>query len=143
MLINGKCHCGNIVFSLEWPEASAEIPARACTCSFCVKHGGVWASNPGASLVAHVHDAALMSKYTFGTETANFHVCVRCGAVPFVSCAIDEQLYAVVNVNTFEGVDPACLRRSESNVDGEGVESRLARRKRNWIGNVQVVEGKS
>lgn len=36
MLINGKCHCGNIAFELEWEGASPEIPARACGCSFLV-----------------------------------------------------------------------------------------------------------
>ena len=44
MLIHGKCHCGNISFSLTWEPDPGEIPARACTCSFCTKHGGVWTS---------------------------------------------------------------------------------------------------
>jgi len=46
MLIKGRCHCGNMVFELEWGGDPLEIPARACGCSFCVKHGGVWTSNP-------------------------------------------------------------------------------------------------
>ena len=50
MLITGKCHCGNIALELEWEGDPPEIPARACGCSFCVKHGGVWTSNPGSSL---------------------------------------------------------------------------------------------
>jgi len=33
MLIHGKCHCGNIAFSLTWEPDPAEIPARACACS--------------------------------------------------------------------------------------------------------------
>src|SRR5262249_9564686 len=41
MLISGRCHCGNISFALDWRPETSEIPARACTCSFCVKHGGV------------------------------------------------------------------------------------------------------
>jgi hypothetical protein len=143
MLINGSCHCGNIAFSLDWPGESPEIPARACDCSFCVKHGGIWTSNPKSALVANVTDAALVSKYSFGTKTATFHVCSRCGAVPLVTCELDNQLYAVVNVNTFQGVDPSRLRRSAADFEGEGVESRLARRKRNWIADVRVIEHES
>jgi hypothetical protein len=59
---------------------------------------------------------------------------------PLVICELDTHLYAVVNVNTFQGVDPSWLRRSAADFEGEDVESRLARRKRNWIANVRIVE---
>ena len=139
MLIRGRCHCGNIAFSLTWEPAPAEIPARACGCSFCTKHGGVWTSNPGGRLEVTVKDPALVSKYAFGTRTADFHVCTRCGIVPVVSCRIDGRLYGVVNVNAFEGVDAALLRRAAMNFEAEETESRLARRKRNWIADVRFV----
>ena len=35
MLLKGSCHCGNIRFELDWQPEPAEIPAHACTCSFC------------------------------------------------------------------------------------------------------------
>ena len=60
MLVNGKCHCGNIAF---------------------------------------------------GSRTATFHVCTRCGAVHLVTSEIAKHLYAVVNVNVLENVDQAWLRR--------------------------------
>ncbi|HET7778200.1 MAG TPA: hypothetical protein VFL07_06570, partial [Rudaea sp.] len=88
MRIDGKCHCGNIAFTLDWPDQSPEIPARACGCSFCVKHGGVWTSNPKARLAVRLRDAALVSPYAFGTRTATFHVCANCGAVPFVTSEV-------------------------------------------------------
>lgn len=141
MLIHGACHCGNISFALAWEPSPAEIPARACGCSFCVKHGGVWTSNPHAALKIAVKDPALVSTYAFGTRTAEFHVCARCGVVPVVTSKIEGRLYAVVNVNTFNGVDSALLRRSPADFDGEGTDSRLARRARNWIGNVEYVGG--
>ena len=34
MLIRGKCHCGNISFSLTWDPDPKEIRARACDCTF-------------------------------------------------------------------------------------------------------------
>jgi hypothetical protein len=141
VLIHGKCHCGNISFSLTWDPDPAEIPVRACTCSFCTKHGGVWTSNPRGALKVVVKDPALVSRYEFGTKTAEFHVCARCGIVPFVTSRIDGHLYAVVSVNAFEGVDPSLLRRSSATFDGEGTDSRLARRKRSWIADVQYVQG--
>ena len=137
MLLHGKCHCGNIAFQLGWDGDSREIPARACDCSFCVKHGGVWTSNPRARLTVAIGDPALVSKYAFGTGTATFHVCSRCGAVPVVTSEIDEHLYAVVNVNVLEDIDPSWLRRASASFEGEDVESRLGRRKRNWIADVR------
>ena len=138
MVINGSCHCRNISFALTWEPDPVEIPARACGCSFCVKHGGVWTSNPKASLRVTVKDPSLVASYAFGTRTASFHVCSCCGVVPVVTCMIDEKLYGVVNVNTFENVEPSLLRRSVANFDGEGAESRLERRKRNWIADVKL-----
>jgi hypothetical protein len=138
MLIPGKCHCDNIGFTLSWDPDPVEIPARACGCSFCVKHGGVWTSNPRGVLKVAVKDRKLLSTYLFGTKTAEFQVCARCGIVPVVTSRIDGRLYAVVSVNAFESVDPALLRRAPANFDGEGEGERLERRKRNWIGSVEL-----
>ena len=136
-MINGRCHCGNISFSLTWEPDPSEIPARACGCTFCVKHGGVWTSNPRGALSVRIEDPAHVSRYAFGTKTADFHVCARCGVVPVVTSRIDGRVYAVVSVNAFEGVEPARLKRSAANFDGEGTDSRLERRKRNWIPTVE------
>lgn len=137
MQISGKCHCGNISFVLDWEPDPSEIPARACSCSFCAKHGGVWTSCPTGSLRVSVGDPSLVSRYSFGTRTADFHVCSRCGVVPVVTSRIDDRLYAVVSVHAFEGVAPSLLRRgAAATFDGESPEERLARRKRSWIATV-------
>lgn len=141
MHIHGSCHCGNIRFRLLWRPDPAEIPARACTCSFCRKHGGVWTACPGGELAVSVQDPAHHARYTFGTGTADFHVCTRCGAVPVVTSQIEGRTYAVVNVNAFDGVDPALLRPSSVSFDSEDPAARLARRQRNWIGQVTFTGG--
>jgi hypothetical protein len=138
MLISGRCHCGNIAFTLDWKPEPSEIPARACTCTFCTRHGGVWTSCPAGSLKVTVQNPSQVSHYAFGTKTADFHICTQCGVVPFVTSRIDGDLYAVVNVNTFENVDPALLRHSSVTLDDEAGDERLGRRKRNWIGNVEI-----
>ena len=141
MLIHGRCHCGNISFSLRWEPDPIRIPARACSCSFCTKHGGVWTSNPAGSLEVSVQDPARVSRYAFGTRTAEFHVCTVCGIVPVVTSRIDERDYAVVSVNAFEGIEPSLLKRASASFDGEETESRLARRQRNWIPDVKFIQG--
>ncbi len=138
MLILGSCHCRNLSFALHWRPIPSEIPARACTCSFCIKHGGVWTSCPDGSLEVRIKQPALISRYAFETKTAEFHVCSVCGIVPLVTSRIDGRLYAVVSVNSFDGVDPALLKRSSASFDQESEEVRLARRKRNWIAEVRI-----
>jgi len=137
MVISGSCHCGNISFSLDWQPEPTEIPARACTCSFCTKHGGVWTSCTTCSLTVRVKDAKRVSVYAFGTKTAQFHVCSACGIVPVVTSTIDGMVYAVVSVNTFDNVKRELLRRGSVSFDGEGTGDRLARRQRSWISRVE------
>jgi hypothetical protein len=137
MDIHGSCHCGNLSFELAWEPDPVEIPARACGCSFCVKHGGVWTSDPSASLRVKVADPALLDKYAFGTRTADFHVCRRCGVVPVVTSEIDGRLYAVVSVNAFDGVDRSRIRVAAASFEGEATASRLDRRKHKWIADVR------
>ncbi len=138
MRIEGKCHCGNITYALRWPGEGTTIAVRACSCSFCTKHGGVYTSHRDAELAAVVHDESLLSKYRFGTGTADFYLCARCGVVPFVTSMIEDNLYAVVNVNSFEGIDPSRFSRQVVDFDGETTESRLERRTRNWIPSVTI-----
>lgn len=138
MRIEGKCHCGNIRYSLDWPGHLTDIKVRACGCSFCTKHGGRWTSHRDSRLVAEIGDSSLVSKYRFGTATADFFVCARCGAVPFVTSEIDDHVYAVVNVNTFDGIDPSALVTTAANFDGEGTGARLERRKNYWIRDVRI-----
>ena len=84
-----------------------------------------------------VKDRARLSKYVFGTKTAEFHLCTACGVVPVVTSRIDGRLYAVVSVNAFENIEPALLRRAPATFEGENEQARLSRRKRNWIADVQ------
>jgi len=137
MLISGSCHCANIGFVLDWQPEPIRIPARACGCSFCVKHGGVWTSCPTGHLRVTVSRPDRVIPYSFGTRTAQFHVCGDCGIVPVVTSRIADRLYAVVSVNAFDNVEAARLDRTPASFDGESESDRLARRQRNWIGTVE------
>jgi len=138
MRIDGRCHCGNIAFQLDWVPDTERIPARACGCGFCRKHGGVWTSCPGGALRVVEQEPMLVSRYAFGTRTAEFHVCARCGVVPVVSSRIAGVLYAVVSVHAFEGIDPARLQIAPADFDTEDEATRLERRQRHWIPRVEI-----
>jgi hypothetical protein len=137
MRIAGGCHCGNLRLTLDWPDAAPRMPARACDCGFCTRHGGVWTSHPAASVTLDVGEPALVSRYAFATRTATFHICARCGVVPLVTCALEGRTRAVVNVNVLEDV-PVLLDRAPASFAAEDVGVRLARRARNWIATVRI-----
>lgn len=137
MLMTGSCHCKNITFTLDWQPPPAMIPARACGCSFCVKHGGVWTSCPTAHLRVVVLRPERVNRYEFGTKTAQFHVCTDCGVVPLVTSVIESRMYAVVSINALDNVEHDQLDRKPASFDGESERDRLARRQRNWIGSVE------
>jgi|SRR5215472_5355823 hypothetical protein len=130
--IHGSCHCGNIRFTFDWPDPQPTIPVRACGCGHCSKHRAVWTSHPDGRFYLRIADASQVTRYRFGTKTADFHVCSTCGVVPIVTCVIDGARYAVVNANTFDNVDNSLLAETATNFDGETRENRLARRRHNW-----------
>lgn len=137
MRYTGRCHCANLRFVLDWPDAPERLPARACGCDFCRQHGGLWTASPAAELAVQVDDPGLLRPYRFGTCTADFHVCARCGVVPLVTSEIGGRTYAVVSVNALDGLDPARIDRTPVSFDGETESDRLARRARGWIARVR------
>jgi len=136
--IDGSCHCGNIHLVLQWPGPNTEMGVRMCACSFCQKHAGAWTSHRDARLTIDIVNKSLMTKYRFGTKTADFYVCSTCGVVPFVLSEIKGRVYAVVNVNSLHDTDRLVSSRSATDFDGEEKGTRLDRRRQNWIPDVIV-----
>lgn len=141
MIISGSCRCGNISLALTLLPAPAELPARTCSCSFCTTHDGVWTSYPSGALKVRFRDAGKVANHTFATGTAQFHVCSDCGDVPVVTSRIDGRLHAVVNVNAFRDTAPLVFRHAAANFDGESEAARIARRRQNWIADVEIMGG--
>jgi len=142
--IKGGCHCRSLRYVLQWPITSLtdgelpSVPARRCSCSFCKRLDGVWTSHPQASLHIAESPEQSPSRYRFGTETADFLFCSRCGITPLVTCELEGQDYGVVNVHTFDDdcIDQIALDLSDSCFDDESTDARLERRKLRWIGNM-------
>ncbi len=139
--IHGSCHCGNIRLTFDWPGSASSIPVRACGCGLCTKHGAVWTSHPDGRFRLRIADDSHVTRYRFGTETADFHICLTCGVIPIATCTIEGVQYAVVNVNAFDDVDPSDLVESATDFEGETTQSRLARRRRNWTPQATGGEG--
>ncbi|MEM7467272.1 MAG: hypothetical protein AAF387_10345 [Pseudomonadota bacterium] len=131
--IEAACHCGNIRYALQWPEEAFPITVRECGCSFCQKHGGVYTSHPQSELHIEILDSDKVSAFRFGHETADFNFCAVCGSLMYVICPLEGNNYAVVNVNNWENISQDELIHSNTDFDAETVDSRLERRKKNWI----------
>ena len=134
----GSCHCGNITYAMQWPQHNA--PAlRRCLCTFCTKHGAVYAAHPSASIHISIARTDDIIPYQFAMRSSTFVICKTCGALTFVASAIEGHNYAVVNANTF--AQPLSNPKIVShNFDGETIEERLRRRQANWIGDVSFID---
>ena len=137
-MIEGRCHCGNIAYTLTWEPPPDTIAARACDCGFCTRHGALWTSNPAGLLTLTIRDGNRLTRYAFETRTADFLICSTCGVAPAVVSRIDERDYAVVNVNTFVSFPVSRIRRAPVSLGDEDERVRLDRRRRGWIADVRI-----
>ena len=130
--IEGSCHCGNLRFTFDWSARGSVIPVRACGCDLCTKHKAVWTSDPNGRFSLAIGDESQLNRYRFGSKTADFHVCRACGVMPITTCSIASTRYAVVNIQSFNGIDQTRFVHRVTDFEGETIESRLARRQQTW-----------
>jgi hypothetical protein len=128
----GGCHCGNIDVVFETAGEAAALEVRACSCSFCRKHGARAATDPAGRLRLTVADGRHLERYLFGQRTAEFLVCNKCGV--YVAAIQDEPegLRGTLNINTL--VDARAFTSPVVAVDfsAESTAQRRARRKAKW-----------
>jgi len=136
--LTGNCHCGNVEFYFYTDKVVGELPVRACTCTFCIKHAARYTSDPAGHIKVVIHESKFLSSYRHGTGTADFLVCSRCGVCPLVLCLINDELHAVVNINALEDIAMFTQPAKSVDYDGETQQQRLVRRKKNWISQVTV-----
>ncbi len=138
MLHTGGCHCGNICVRLTLSKPAAEMPLRSCSCSFCRAHGTRTLSDRDGLVEIAATDWGLVERYRFGSRTADYLLCRRCGVYVGAICDTGAGLRAVVNVNCLE--DRAAFTRPPAapNYDGEATNARLERRAMNWMPAVEI-----
>ncbi|WP_303721062.1 GFA family protein [Malonomonas rubra] len=137
--ISGRCHCGNIEYAFISPVPKMELPIKSCDCSFCIKQGACYTSHPHGKLEVSVKDRSKINRYQFGSESADVFLCSQCGVFPFIVSQIDDQLYAVLNANSINGlkIDQAKVVPIE-HVENQSTEERAERWKKNWISKVEI-----
>ncbi|MBU2514829.1 hypothetical protein KJ966_26195 [bacterium] len=135
-VLKGNCHCGNISLEFRTKLSTPDFSVRKCDCSYCTKMGSRYISDPNGELTIKYKDENQVSKYSFGTKTASFLICMNCGVMPVAVCSLDGQDFGIVNVNSLEDADHFGRHSKLMSYDGESLGERLARRKRNWIAKV-------
>ncbi|HEX3953482.1 MAG TPA: hypothetical protein VHW90_07910 [Stellaceae bacterium] len=128
----GGCHCGNLKLTLDLPQAPDEVRIRACGCSFCRAHNSRTASDPNGSAEIWATDWSQIELYRFGTGTADFVICRRCGVYIGAMCDTETGLRAVINTNCLDDRAAFTGNANPTDHDGETIEGRLARRAGNW-----------
>jgi hypothetical protein len=130
LALHGGCHCGNLSLSFVPTHALAELPSRACMCTFCRPRRIRWTADPAGRVEISIGDARELSRYRFGTGTADFLICRRCG---YVVAAVSDEVEprAVINIDVLARADEF-VSPTPKDFDTEDVESRRARRAANW-----------
>jgi hypothetical protein len=130
---HGGCHCGNIRTVLRLSRSPAESPLRACACAFCRAHATRTIADPAGFFELGAADWSLVERYRFGSRTADYIVCRRCGVYVAALCETAAGPRAVVNVNSLDARAAFTQTPAAPDYDGETTEARLARRAANWM----------
>ncbi|WP_262690874.1 GFA family protein [Kordiimonas aestuarii] len=96
--LEGGCYCGNISVRLDTEKAPDLLTPRACDCDFCTGHGASWVSDPDAHLEIEIQNEAAINLFEQGSKSARFWLCQRCGVLTCVTCDVDGERRAAVNV---------------------------------------------
>ena len=128
----GGCHCGTIRLRLRLTHPPGENATRSCACSFCRAHATRTVSDPAGLVEIQVRDPAGVTRYRFGTGTADFLLCKICGVYVGALCDTPEGPKMVTNVNVLDDRDAFPPASARPNHDNETTTARAARRAANW-----------
>ena len=129
---SGGCHCGNLRVRLLLSKPPQDNPLRSCACSFCRAHATRTVSDPAGLFEVRVADWGLVERYRFGSRTADYLVCKRCGVYVGAVCETAAGLRAVINTNSLDDRNAFTQPPSAPDYDGETTDARLTRRALNW-----------
>ncbi len=74
-MIEGSCHCGDVVWQFDGVPESA----TACNCTICRRYGVLWAYGYDGE---EIHVSGPTQVYIRG-KTIGFHFCPKCGCVAY------------------------------------------------------------
>jgi hypothetical protein len=130
---SGGCHCGNIHVRLRLSKSPQQTPLRACACSFCRAHMTRTVADMAGHFTLSAGDWSLVEPYRFGSRTADYMVCRRCGVYVAAICETVAGPRAVVNINCLTDRAAFTQQPNATNYDGETEATRLSRRATHWM----------
>lgn len=130
---SGGCHCGNIEVRLRLSKPPELSYLRACACSFCRSHAIRTVADVDGLAELSAKDWSQVEPYRFGSATADYLVCRRCGVYVAAICETSAGTRAVVNVNCLTDRAAFTAVPVVSEYDGEAIDARLARRAEKWM----------
>jgi hypothetical protein len=130
---SGGCHCGNIHVRLRLSKSPQQTPLRACACSFCRAHMTRTVADRAGHFTLSAGDWSLVEPYRFGSRTADYMVCRRCGVYVAAICETAAGPRAVVNINCLADRAAFTQQPTATNYDGETEATRLSRRTTHWM----------
>jgi len=129
---HGACHCCALGFEFVTALPPASWPVRACQCSFCLKHSGVYTSDPSGSVRFTHREPQLLSRYRFGHKTADFIFCGRCGGYLGAVTEEDGQTLMVINLHALDPQPEGLPAAQPMSYEGETGGDRGTRRSARW-----------
>jgi hypothetical protein len=110
-----------------------DTPLRACACSFCRAHMTRTVADAAGHFTLSADDWSLVEPYRFGSRTADYMICRRCGVYVAAICETASGTRAVVNINCLNDRAAFTQQPNKTNYDGETEATRLSRRATNWM----------
>jgi hypothetical protein len=118
---------------LTLSQPPEQMRLRSCSCGFCRAHGTRTVSDRDGLYEITVADTSHLERYQFGSRTADYLLCRRCGVYVGAVCETSSGLRAVANVNCLQDRAAFIQPPAAPDYDGETTEARLARRATNWM----------
>ncbi len=132
----GGCHCGNLRVHVRLTKPPAANCVRSCACSFCRSHATRTVSDPDGQADIRASDWSHVAMYRFGSRTADYLLCRRCGVYVGAVCETSAGIRAVINTLCLDDRAAFTQEPVRPDYDGEATDLRLARRAANWMPTV-------
>lgn len=130
-IFSGQCHCGAIAMELAFTHPADEMQVRSCQCDFCTRQGSLTVSEAAGHAVISIA-ADQLTTYRFGSGTASFLICSRCGVYAGVIMADGDKLRSIANARGL-GLDAFKHRvGTQLTHDDETTPARIERRNQRW-----------
>lgn len=128
----GTCHCEALGFRFDSDTPPELWSLRACQCSFCIRHGAIYTSDPSGKLRFVHKDTTQVQRYLFGHRTADFLLCRTCGVFVAAVLSGSHGRFAAINARVLIDLHLPLSAAVHLDYSGEIAHSRMQRRLANW-----------